>query len=61
MLASILILGTFIFHLRLFSHLVSKVVGDKKDWKSEFYGIVGAVCISLILNGVLIAYIIVKW
>ncbi|XP_034318933.2 uncharacterized protein [Magallana gigas] len=40
---------------------VSKVVGDKKDWKSEFYGIVGAVCISLILNGVLIAYIIVKW
>lgn len=54
-------LSTFIFHLRFFSHLVSKVVEDRKDWKSEFYGIVGAVCTSFILNGVLIAYIIVKW
>lgn len=33
---------------------------DKKDWKSKFYGFVGVFCISLILNGVLIAYIIVK-
>ncbi|XP_078328754.1 uncharacterized protein LOC111113758 [Crassostrea virginica] len=37
---------------------VSKLEDSNTDWKSRFYGMLGAFCVSLILNGLLIAFFI---
>lgn len=52
--------GTFLPGARAGVPAVSKIMEDSEDCESKFHGLVAAFCISLVLNGALIAIIVVK-